>query len=45
MPNTAEMEEVINATIINMKVSIIENLGILLNYMCNKINFRETKAL
>ena len=44
IPNTAEIDEVINAAIINMKVSIIENLGIILNYMCNKINFTQTKS-
>jgi len=45
MPNTAEIDEVMNAAMIKIQVSTIENLGILLNYMCNKINFRETKAL
>ena len=44
IPNTAEIDEVINAAKINMKVSIIENLGIMLNYMCNKINFAQTKS-
>jgi len=44
IPNTAEIDEVMNAAIINMKVSIIEKLDIILNYMCNKINFTQTKS-
>ena len=48
IPNTAEIDEVINAAIINMKVSIIKNLGIMLIHICNKIynkmNFTQTKS-
>jgi hypothetical protein len=33
IPKTAEMDDVMNAAMIKMKVSIIENLGLKLNYM------------
>ena len=43
MPNTAEMDEVMNAAIIKMKVSTIENLGLKLNYMGREINYLFTQ--
>jgi hypothetical protein len=44
MPKTAEIEEVMNAASINMRVSTIENLGLKLNYMCKEINCIQTKS-
>ena len=44
IPKIAEIDEVKNAAIINMKVPMIENLTIVLNYIFKNINFTQTKS-